>query len=227
MTPYYSEGGISIYHGDALSFALDADVMLTDPPFGIAYRSGSLRTAENPRGIRGDDSTAVRDGVLEEWNGPALVFGSPKAPEPYDVRTRLVWDQDGALGMGDLSLPWKPSWQFVYVIGGPWAGSRDCGSVLRYPPVQSVGRVHPHEKPAGLLRMLLAKCIPGRVVDPFMGSGSTLVAAKSVGRPASGIEIEEKYCEIAAKRLAQEVLDFAASGPAEENQQPRPFGGSQ
>jgi len=208
MSLFYDEGGITIYHGDACAFPAWRDVVLvTDPPFGIDYRSGRPRREGNARSIVGDEGTSVRDAVLAAHEGaPALVFGSPRAPEPVGVRARLVWDQDGALGMGDLSLPWKPSWQFIYVIGGPWAGRRDCGSVLRYPPVQSVGRAHPHEKPVGLIHLLLDKCPPLAVLDPFMGSGTTLVAAKAAGRRAIGIEKSERYCELAANRLAQEVL---------------------
>jgi hypothetical protein len=210
MKPYYEDGVCTIYHGDCRDWAGDAPgVVLTDPPFGIAYESGAQRLEGNARSIEGDESTAARDTWLQRWGAvPSLVFGSPRAPEPDGVRARLIWDQDGALGMGDLSLPWKPSWQFIYVLGGPWAGRRDCGSVVRYPPVQSVARLHPHEKPVGLLQILLGKCVPGTVVDPFMGSGSTLVAAKAMNREAIGIELSERYCEIAAKRLAQEVLDF-------------------
>lgn len=216
---YYDDGTCVIYCADVREPRFEpfnADVMLTDPPFGIAYESGAMRLEGNARSIAGDDTTEARDVVLTRWgDGPALVFGSPRAPEPRGVRARLIWDQDGALGMGDLRLPWKPSWQFVYVLGGPWVGTRDCGSVVRYPPVQAVGRAHPHEKPVGLLQKLLAKCVPGVVVDPFAGSGSTLVAAKSMGRRAVGIEIEERYCEIAAQRLAQEVLDFGESSHSE------------
>ena len=120
----------------------------------------------------------------------------------------LIWDKGGALGMGDLSLPWKPGHEEIYVIGSGFSGPR-TNDVLQYPPVQSMasnGRVHPHEKPVGLLRALLAKCPEGTAADPFMGSGTTLVAAKSLGRRAIGIEIEERYCSIAAKRLSQETL---------------------
>ena len=113
--------------------------------------------------------------------------------------------------MGDLSLPWKPAHQEIYVLGSGFVGRR-TSDVLRYAPVQakpSNGRTHPTEKPVDLLLDLIGKCEPHRlVVDPFCGTGSTLVAAKNLGRRAIGIEIEERYREIAAQRLSQEVLDL-------------------
>jgi hypothetical protein len=209
MTPYYVDGTVTIWHGDARSAAAidDGDVLITDPPYGIAYHSGWQRLAGNARSIAGDADTSIRDLMLTAWGSkPALVFGTWKRPTPAATKAMLVWDQGGALGMGDLSIPWKPSWQAIYVLGGPWPGGRDRGAVLRYPPVQSVGRHHPHQKPVELMAALIDKCPPGTIVDPFMGSGSTLVAAKSCGRRAVGVELDERYCEIAAKRCAQGVL---------------------
>jgi hypothetical protein len=218
MTPYYRDDWVTIWHGDALEvmhepavYCMDRDVMLTDPPYGIAYRSGKSGTLA--RSIVGDGETVARDRVLEMWGDhPALVFGSIKRPAPAGTRTTLVWDQGDALGMGALDLPWKPSWQLIYVLGSGFTGRR-TGGVLRFPPVQSMasnGRTHPHEKPVPLLRHLLTKCPDGVVLDPFMGTGSTLEAAKSLGRRAVGIEIDEAYCERAALRCSQEVLGLPA-----------------
>jgi len=182
-------------------------VLVTDPPYGIAYKSGQAGIL--PRSIAGDANTSERDAALEEWGQrPALVFGTWRRPRPAGTRMVLIWDTKGALGMGDLSLPWKPAHQEIYVIGLGFTGRR-TNDVLHFAPVQSMasnGRVHPHQKPIDLMQELIGKCPPGVVVDPFMGSGSTLVAAKSCGRKAIGVELEERYCEIAAKRCAQGVL---------------------
>ena len=211
MKPYYERNGITIYHGDCRDHLglHDPDVMLTDPPFGIGYYAGNWAHRSLPRAFAGDESSALRDQVLIWWHPrPALVFGSWKTPRPLETRMVLIWDTKGANGMGALDLPWKPAHQEIYVIGKGFSGHRGT-DVLSVAPVQSTaknGRLHPAQKPVRLLALLMDKCPPGVVLDPFMGSGSTLVAAKQEGREAVGIEIEERYCEIAANRLAQEVL---------------------
>ncbi len=212
MKPYYQDEAVTIYHGDCrdiLPHLPKVDLVLTDPPYGIDYHSG--QNGSLPRSIKGDHSTELRDYFLEWWGDrPAIVFGTWKVPRPLHIRTLLIWDTLGALGMGDLSIPWKPSHQEIYILGLGWSGQR-TSDVLSYPPVQSSawrGRVHPHEKPVALLKDLLLKHPAGTILDPFMGSGTTLRAAKDLGRKAIGIEIEEKYCEIAAKRMSQSVMEM-------------------
>jgi DNA modification methylase len=213
--PYYKDDLVTLYHGDCIEL-LDvwtgADVLVTDPPYGIDYQSGSRR--ENlAASILNDKDTAVRDAILELWGErPALVFGSWKIPRPVGTHTRLIWDTKGALGMGNLAIPWKPSDQEIYVLGkGPWQGRRDT-NVLSFAPVQATaknGRLHPHEKPVRLMAELIAKTF-GTVADPTSGSGSTLVAASMIGRRSVGVELDEGYCEETAKRLQQQTFDFGA-----------------
>lgn len=215
VTPYYQDDLVTLYHGDWRDHwhALDPDyaagTLVTDPPYGIAYKSNSPRQ-QLAASIVGDEDTTERDEVLERWGGrPALVFGTWRIPRPAATHTRLIWDTKGALGMGDTTVPWKPSDQEIYVIGKGFQGHRGS-NVLRFAPVQSMaknGRLHPHEKPVPLMCALIQKC-PGVIVDPFAGSGSTLVAAKKMGRRAFGCEIDAGYCAVAAMRLSQEVLDL-------------------
>lgn len=217
---YYQDDHVTIFLGDSREILpeVEADVMVTDPPYGIAHRSGwssslfgSVATAyqsESGDAIHGDADTSLRDGVLSVWGErPALIFGSHRESFPAGYRAVLVWDKGENAGMGDLSIPWKPNWELIFVLGSGFSGSRTTGVLRGYIPGRvSMGRQHPNEKPVDLMRGLILKCPPGVVLDPFMGSGTTLRAAKDLGRKAIGIEINERYCEIAAKRCAQEVL---------------------
>jgi DNA methylase len=211
---FHEEPGITLYCGDCREVLseIHADVLLTDPPYGIAYTTGWRSPLDMARHVAGDHSTELRDFVLAWWGNekPALVFGSWRVTKPAGTRTVLIYDKGGATGMGDLALPWKPSHEEIYVLGRGFVGSRDCGSVLQG-RIQSTayrGRFHVTEKDHRTLGALLSKCPDGIVLDPFSGCGSTLVAAKNLGRRAIGIEIEPRYCEIAVKRLRQEVLAF-------------------
>lgn len=189
----------------------DCVAILTDPPFGIGYRSGHATPdlwSEN--GIRGDADVATRDEVLRglalRRARPMLVFGSDKAPRPVGTRMRLVWDKGPALGMGALDLPWKPSAEEIYVIGTGFVGARNEGAVIYCPPVQSMacnGRLHPNEKPVALLQRLMRKLPDGAVGDPFMGSGSAGEAAVRARRAFVGAEIDARYFDIACRRIEQ------------------------
>lgn len=204
MKPYYERDGITIYHGDARDVlpCVEADVLVTDPPFGIAFKSGWTGSS-----IQGDEDTEVRDCVLGWWRPrPALVFASASQEVPDDAKATLIWHRPGS-GMGDLAFPWKPDYEFIHVYGEGFCSTERGTSVLTEAWDMFRGDAyHPHQKPAPLLRRLIRNCPPGIILDPFMGSGTTLRAAKDLGRKAIGIEIEERYCEIAAKRLSQEVL---------------------
>lgn len=209
LAPYYQDDLVTLYCGDCLEHLdlLDqADVMVTDPPYGMAYESGWVRDRTR-RPIHGDDTTELRDQVLAEWWGkPALVFGKWNQPRPANVRHRLIWSKGADPGMGDLKMPWGNSDEEIYVIGAGWAGARGANILVHPKPPVNNRPDHPTPKPVPLMEELIGKCPPGVIVDPFAGSGSTLRAAKNLGRRAIGFEIEERYCEIAARRLAQEVL---------------------
>ena len=200
---FYEEPGITLYCGDCREVLplVNADVLLTDPPYGMSYQSGWKKDSN----VRHDGGVFLRDWVLMEWGTrPSLVFGARNVPRPLTVREVLIWDKGEWPGMGDLAFPWGPSHEEIYVNGDSFVGTRE-GTVIRANRLTGGNGLHPTEKPIQLLMRLLTHTI-GTVLDPFCGSGTTLHAAKNLGRRAIGIEIEPKYCEIAVKRLRQEVL---------------------
>lgn len=217
-TPYYQDENVTLYLGDCLEITewLEADVLVTDPPYGMALETGR-RTGWQSRWagtvIAGDEDVAVRDAVLELWGSrPGLVFGTWKRPMPAGVREVLVWDKVVSTGMGALDIPWRPSWESIYVLGSGWSARRRHGVIRCSLPTLAADRKwHPTVKPAPLMRELIDACPPGVIADPFAGSGTTLVAAKALGRRAIGVEIDERYCETAARRLSQGVLDLGGS----------------
>jgi DNA modification methylase len=119
----------------------------------------------------------------------------------------LIWDKVVSYN----GYTWRHQSELITWVERPDAPRVPTGDgdILRYRAVKVGDRVHPAEKPVALVSALVAKH-EGTVLDPFMGSGSTLVAARQMGRRAIGIEIEERYCEIAAQRCSQEVLGLPA-----------------
>ncbi len=212
MSVYYSDDQVTLHHGDCREITawLEADVLVTDPPYGMAYVSNSSKYGSSAP-IAGDADAGIRDLVLGMWGSrPSLVFGTWRIARPAGARALIVWDKGDSPGMGDLKLPWGPSHEEVYVSGEGFVGKR-TGSVIRnntLPPSSGARPDHPTPKPIALMERLIEKCPPGVIADPFAGSGATLVAARNLGRRAIGVECEERYCEVIARRLVQDVLDF-------------------
>lgn len=229
MTPYWSDERVSLYLGDCREVVewLAAGVLVTDPPYGInsqpgegglagprqpgqADRRGKLR----PKPIAGDLDTAVRDAAVALWGDrPGVIFGDLGVAPPAGHCQRLVYRKPPDAGTRGTRGGFRHDIEGIYLTG-PWppglggrssvietrarkAGS-ECGLAGRHG--------HPHAKPVDVMETLIAACPPGVIADPFAGSGSTLVAARNLGRRAIGVELEERYCERAARRLDQGAL---------------------
>lgn len=218
--PYYQDSLVTLYHGDCLEVTewLSADVLVTDPPYGTASGVngadgyGRRQRREDPQAgvppmtIANDRDTAARDAALALWGDkPALVFGSPRLPDPpIAVADRLVWDKKRP---GMNGGPWRYRHESIYVTEGFVRTSDAAVSILTAFPEQAN---HIHGKPLALMETLVEAAPEGTLADPFAGSCTTLVAAHHLGRRAIGVEIEERYCELLARRLEQGAFDFSA-----------------
>jgi DNA modification methylase len=197
---------------DVLPGVAGVDAVVTDPPYGINHSSSHGASWQNTR-IQGDNDTTLRDSVLYAFRNVAA-FGTWKTPPLPETAGCLVFDKGPAFGMGDLSFPWKPSFELIYIRGDAWFGRRDEGVLRGHVQVswetqfKGLGdreaRSHPHQKPVSLCEALLLKLpFDFRTLDPFMGTGTTGVACARLGRRFVGIEIEERYFEIACRRIEQ------------------------
>ncbi len=219
MSLYYEADGITLYHGDCREETawLEADVLVTDPPYGRSWKQGARHKngSDARSGIAGDLDTTVRDAALRAWgNRLAVVFGDLMLAPPASTKQVLVYRKPPDAGARGAVAGFRRDLEAVYLLG-PWSsglGGRSrllttaapslvCFVAARYPKDRGTG--HPHTKPLDLIFALLSMCPDGVVADPFAGSGSTLVAARALGRRAVGVEIDERYCETVASRIAQ------------------------
>jgi site-specific DNA-methyltransferase (adenine-specific) len=226
MNPYYEQNGMTIYCGDCREvlqllggIAATSELVLTDPPYGISWDVGSHRGSVRKalgcefQPIIGDNERFDPIHIIS-LGLPTVLFGANHYADRLPPSAGwIVWDK--RIGMeptdqSDCELAWTNIWGRARMIryqfngGGSLAKENGCFAGQGY-----AVSFHPTQKPVSIFKTILG-WIPEAhsILDPFMGSGTTLRAAKDLGRRAIGIEIEEKYCEIAAKRLSQEVLDF-------------------
>lgn len=206
MTPYYESAGIAIYHGDCrdvLPAVNRADLVLTDPPYGVGFGYASYE----------DTLPKWRDlmAFLTDWTRRHATMG--------------IWPSCQINQLGWIYANVPPDWLICWYKGSPghsaFVGFNDWEPLLVYGKPKGLqmhdfihvqptpaDNGHPCPKPILWAKHLIAKTtqVGDTVTDPFMGSGTTIRAAKDLGRKAIGIELEERYCEIAARRLSQEVL---------------------
>jgi DNA modification methylase len=205
--PYYDQDGITIYNADCrdiLPLLPRVDLVLTDPPYGIGNawsenHTGGFMSRQKSAELKKWDTAVPKDAIslaIEKakeqiiWGGNYL--GLKETPRVF------VWDKcQQGMHFAEVEVA------YVYSIAGT---SRLCRLPLKSSEVFGVNseRQHPTQKPIKLMTWCLSFFPDAQtILDPFMGSGTTLVAAKLLGKKAIGIELEEKYCQIAVERLAQ------------------------
>ncbi len=213
MKVYCQDEFVTIYHGDCreiLPQLAPVDLVLTDPPYGLQWKSTGFQqqfktdwqaAAAWDKRPDGDLIQMVKRAATNWiiWGGNYLAadIGDCKAPIVWDKETGANKFADGELAFTSFKTG------TLRIFRHQW-----CGAFKATEKGQRA--VHPTQKPVALMKWCILQAGQVRtVLDPFMGSGTTLRAAKDLGLKAIGIEIEEKYCEIAAKRMAQSVLNFA------------------
>ena len=230
MKPYYQDASVTIYHGDCVEVLPTlpmVDLVVTDPPYiigavssgAMASKSGGWADMMNSSAwftawYRQTDALLKNHGAMWQflnWRTvPVVMRAALDAGLP--ITSMMVWDKQWIGPGGPQGL--RPSYELCALLAKPDFAIKDRGiaDVWRYKVGSYKASGHPAEKPAGLFHRVISTCGAGGVVlDPFLGSGTTAVAAKAAGWSAIGIEAEEKYCEIAARRCSQETLDLGAA----------------
>ncbi len=234
MKPYYEDGAVTIYHGDCREVlpTLEAErsILVTDPDYGVGmqYADSERMTAAEADNLLGTTLILAEkicaDNGLMFWSGSwARVSALQQSVWPWHIKHLGIWYKPngaGASGNG-LARRFEPWFWICKGDGkkeGEWQRLPDCISINRVHRGMDEASAHPCQKPEELMRRLIRFfSLEGQtILDPFMGSGTTLRAAKDIGRRAIGIEVSEKYAELAANRMAQAVLPFAAATQEEK-----------
>lgn len=233
MKPYYQDGQCTIYHGDCREVLASlrpgcADLVITDPPFSVPVKYHDTE-GDYPRSW-GD--LAVMEPFFRETfteirrvarDGQVYVCCDDESYPVFFKAAYPIWPQAHMLvwykPSGRRGRGWLHSYELVLHLRTPRTEYADGfrQDVIGIMPVRTLNRQHPAEKP-GDLWTFLAEGMPSQgytLLDPFMGGGSALWWAKTNGRRAIGVEIEERYCEAAARRLQQQVLQFSDPEPIE------------
>jgi len=227
MKPYYEHAGITIYHGDCrdvLPTLPRVDLILTDPPYELTATGGGIGARRKYLAdIAGHIDNGFDMDLLRSY--PNWMCFCSKDQMPRLIFAAMEWKRRWALITWNKPNPtplvnanYLPDTEYIvhgFESAAHLYGGYNQRSRWILHPVEQNRIAHPTVKPIPVIARLMrtGSDVGQCILDPFMGSGTTLVAAKQLGRRAIGIEIEERYCEIAAKRLEQEVLQFTEPAP--------------
>lgn len=224
MTPYYQDDLVTLYCADAahLLRKIEADVMVTDPPYGV--RLGQTGKTYSPRHGLSKAGYANYEDTYENFIGtvvPILEAALGQVKRAAVFTGPHIQEQPKATAIGGVYSPagaGRHPWGFKTFLPVLFYGTapnlhRGARPNVIRSTVSGQPNGHPCPKPVEWMRWLIdiASEPHDVILDPFAGSGTTLRAAKDLGRRAIGIEIDPAYCEIAVRELAQDVLDFGAA----------------
>jgi site-specific DNA-methyltransferase (adenine-specific) len=251
LTPYYEDSAVKLYHGDCREIVPRLgcfDLLLTDPPYSHEHTDGG-GMAYTRKLYCGGELKSLSQFDFEAFIPRLLAIGrffiffhsrdqiadyaaaARSAELKYDLH---FWHKTNAPPF--TADTWKSDVEYIALM---WRGTKRMARAPQHEFSKlwqsgtETAKQHPTQKPVGLMAKYIKLLQAETVLDPFAGSGTTLRAAKDLGKQAVGIEIEERWCEVAAKRMSQEVLNFAenvagAAGetgllvPHERNRRRRP-----
>ena len=222
MKPYYDHAGITIFHGDCREVLPTLiGVVITDPPYNVGYHyagGGDNRPDGDYRSLLGASLRAPSvvvcyPEIAFKVSSIIDVLPSRCAAWVYPANTPRNWRIVAWFGIDgnpeEVKQPYRnPTDRRIAtrIANGEMARGYDWREIPQVKNVSAEKTSHPCQNPVAVMSWIVRATECETIIDPFMGSGTTLRAAKDLGRRAIGIEIEERYCEIAAKRLSQEVL---------------------
>jgi len=220
--PYYQDDAVLIYNADCLEilpklYNQSVNLIITDPPYSVGVNSSGKRADYGDASVIKPFLRQLRDELFRIVTINGAVYINT------DWRTYPIWwDCFAPIEPPTNVVVWDYEWikagshyRFTYELLMFWAmgnhrlTDKSTPDVWRIPPINfTTDKLHPAEKPIGLVDFILSKSDGDLILDPFLGSGTTILSAKKNSRRAIGIEINEKYCEIAAKRCCQSVMNF-------------------
>ncbi len=222
VKPYYEDKYVQIYHGDCREIlpkfhSQEFDLIITDPPYSVGVNSSGQRASYGDNSVIKPFLTIIGKELFRVARINGAIYINT------DWRTYPIW-WDCLSQIKPLTnlIVWDYEWikagshyRFTYELLMFWAlgahklTDKATPDVWRIPPINfTVDKRHPAEKPVALIEFILSKSQGEIILDPFLGSGTTALACKKLGKRCIGIEIEEKYCEIAADRCRQEVMEL-------------------